>query len=273
MMAADDAGFAALARLISDGVGIGLDSYKDRCLRRRIAVRMRACGVHTYDAYAAHLADTPEEYERLRAALTINVTRFYRNPETWEYLRAAVLPELLRRTSGRVRAWSAGCASGEEPYTIALVLAEACAALGRPEWFTGVRIDATDVDRESLERTRAARYGADALVDLPPPLRARWLQPDGAGWTVSEPLRRAVTVRPLDLGREPPPAPRYDLICCRNVVIYFGRTVQEQLFERFADALAPGGYLVLGKVETLAGAARERLRLVEPRERVYQRPA
>lgn len=273
MTAVDDPGFAALARLISDGVGIGLDSYKDRCLRRRIAVRMRACGVHTYDDYAAHLAGSPEEYERLRDALTINVTRFYRNPETWDYLRKAVLPDLLRSRRGQLRVWSAGCASGEEPYTIAMVLADAAAALGRPEWLAGVRIDATDVDRASLERTRAARYRPETLTDLPHELLERWCRRDGTEWVISEPLRRAVTVHAIDLGRDPPPAAHYDLVFCRNVVIYFGRAIQERLFERFADALAPGGYLVLGKVETLAGTARDRLRLVEPRERVYQRPA
>lgn len=273
MSVTDDAGFAELSRLISEGVGIGLDSYKDRCLRRRIAVRMRACGVHTYRAYAEHLAQTPDEYERLRDTLTINVTRFYRNPETWEQLRRIALPPLLRRRQGGVRVWSAGCASGEEPYTIAMLLAEAAAELGRPEWFAGVRIDATDVDRVSLERTRAARYPADAMVDLPAPLLERWCRRDGNAWVVSDALRRAVAVHAVDLGRDRPPAPMYDLICCRNVVIYFGRDVQERLFERFTDALAPGGYLVLGKVETLVGVARDRLRLIEPRERIYQMPA
>ena len=271
-MVADEAGFAELARLISRGVGIGLDSYKDRCLRRRIAVRMRACGVHTYRDYAEHLARTPDEFERLRDTLTINVTRFYRNPETWEQLRRGALPALLQRSRGHLRVWSAGCASGEEPYTIAMLLADAAAELARPEWFGSVRIDATDVDPVSLDRTRAARYADDAMVDLPPPLLQRWCTREGAEWVVDDALRRAVSVHVVDLGRDAPPAPRYDLICCRNVVIYFGRDVQERLFERFTNALAPGGYLVLGKVETLVGVARERLRLIEPRERIYRMP-
>lgn len=273
MNAADDAGFPELARLISSGVGIGLDSYKDRCLRRRIAVRMRACGVHTYGDYAEHLAREPDEYARLRDALTINVTRFYRNPETWDHLRAHALPELMRRTGGSIRAWSAGCSSGEEPYTMAMLLADAATRVGHPEWFAGVRIDATDVDHACLERTRAARYGADAMVDLPRELLERWCRREGDQWMVSEALRRSVATHVVDLGRERPPGSRYDLICCRNVVIYFGRDVQERLFELFTNVLVPGGYLVLGKVETLVGVARERLRLVEPRERIYQRLA
>lgn len=269
----DEAEFARLARVIAAGVGIGLDSYKDRCLRRRIAVRMRACGVHTYRDYAEHLARTPEEFERLRDTLTINVTRFYRNPETWDCLRRDTLPELVRRTAGRVRVWSAGCASGEEPYTIAMLLAETAAALGRSGWFPQMVIDATDVDRASVERTRAGRYADAAMAELPAELRERWFRREGADWVVSDALRRVVRVHLLDLGRDAPPAAPYDLICCRNVVIYFGRAVQERLFERFTDALAPGGYLVLGKVETLVGPARERLRLIEPRERIYQRAA
>jgi chemotaxis methyl-accepting protein methylase len=269
----DEAGFAQLARVIAAGIGIGLDSYKDRCLRRRIAVRMRACGLHTYRDYAAYLARAPEEFERLRDTLTINVTRFYRNPETWDCLRRDVLPGLLRSTGGHVRVWSAGCASGEEPYTIAMLLAEAAAGLGRTGWLAHVAIDATDVDRTSLARTRAARYADAAMAELPPDLLTRWFRRDGDAWVVSETLRRLVTVHALDLGRDPPPRPAYELICCRNVVIYFGRAVQERIFARFTDALVPGGYLVLGKVETLVGPARDRLRLIEPRERIYQRAA
>src|SRR6185295_1508590 len=115
---ADEAAFAALSRQIARTSGFTLEAYKDKCIRRRIAVRMRACGVHTYDDYRALLSRSPAEYERLRDALTINVTRFYRNAETWNLLRRTVLPELFDRPRIEVRVWSAGCASGEEPYTL-----------------------------------------------------------------------------------------------------------------------------------------------------------
>ena len=109
----DQAGFEALTRAISCAAGLSLDAYKDKCLRRRIAVRMRACGVQTYEEYQALLARTPDEYERLKDAITINVTRFFRNAETWVRLASDHLPGLLARVPGTVRVWSAGCSSGE----------------------------------------------------------------------------------------------------------------------------------------------------------------
>ena len=267
----DDAGFEALTRAISLRAGIALEAYKDKCLRRRIAVRMRACSVHTYAEYLALVERTPAEFERLTDALTINVTRFYRNPETWEYLRLRVLPELVRARQGQVRVWSAGCSSGEEPYTIAMLLAEACERAGRPEWLDRVAVDATDIDRLSMERAEAGRYAAAAVADTPADLRARWFTAAGPELEIAPALQHRVTVRRLDLTKEAPLRPAYDLILCRNVVIYFDKPMQERLFATFADALAPGGTLVLGKVETLLGPARERLQLVDARERVYRR--
>ena len=156
MSATDDAAFTALTRRISEGSGLTLEVYKDKCIRRRIAVRMRACGVHTYGEYIALLEQTPEEYERLRDALTINVTRFYRNAETWNLLRRSLLPRLCQDPRGEIRAWSAGCASGEEAYTLAVLLADELDRSGRPERLDRVVIDATDIDRLSLDRAKAA---------------------------------------------------------------------------------------------------------------------
>lgn len=273
MTPVDETEFAELARKISQGAGFTLEAYKDKCVRRRIAVRMRACGVHTYADYRAILDASPVEYERLRDALTINVTRFYRNAETWNLVRNELLPDLLTRSAGELRVWSAGCSSGEEAYTLAMLLAERCDRDGRLDQLQRAAIDATDVDRLSLDRARAARYRADGLAELPPELLRAYLEPEGTEYRVTERVRRRVFVRQLDLSREPPPRTDYHLIFCRNVVIYFDRPMQERLFQSFAKALTPGGYLVLGKVETLFGPARDRLTLVDPRERVYRRPA
>jgi chemotaxis protein methyltransferase CheR len=273
MMSADDAAFAALTRKISRDAGLSLDAYKDKCLRRRIAVRMRACGVHTYSDYQAVLDDSPTEYERLRDAITINVTRFYRNAETWNLLRVGLLHEICESDGGEVRAWSAGCASGEEPYTLAVLMADHFDRQGRPERLNKVTVDATDIDRNCLERAQAGRYRREALADVPSDLADRYFENDGTGCRVVERVRRRVIVRSLDLNSEPPPRCNYQLILCRNVVIYFGRSTQERLFLAFAEALAPGGILVLGKVETLFGPAKERLTLLDPRERVYRRTA
>lgn len=271
-MTGDDMGFAALARQITHTSGFALAVYKDKCIRRRIAVRMRACGVHTYDDYRALLDRLPGEYDRLRDALTINVTRFYRNADTWNLLRRQVLPALLDAGRPEVRVWSAGCASGEEPYTLAILAAAHLDGGGRGVELGRLTIDATDIDRTSLDRACAARYPAEALTEMPDELARPYFEACGTDRRVVEHVRRRVQVRALDLTCEPPIRTGYDLILCRNVVIYFDRPMQERLFQAFAEALVPGGYLVLGKVETLSGAARDRLSLVDPRERLYRRP-
>ena len=262
----DERAFLALTQKISRTRGVSCESYKDKCLKRRLAVRMRARGVHTYDDYSRLLDEDAHEYQQLLDALTINVTKFYRNAETWHAL-VPYLSALWRAKRGRLKVWSAGCASGEEPYTIAVLLAEIAGAASMDQ----ASIDATDVDRLSLERTRQASYPESAFTEMPVELKRRY-------FTAEAPRQPAPAVRALvhilahDLMREPPPHAPYELVVCRNVVIYFERQAQEKLFQVFVDALMPGGLLLLGKVETLFGPARERLTLVDPRERIYRKP-
>ena len=269
----EDVEFTALTGLISRATGFSLDAYKDKCLRRRIAVRMRACGVHTYGDYRSVLTRTPAEIELLRDALTINVTRFYRNRETWDALRTRFLPPLWDARAGRLDVWSAGCSSGEEPYTVAMLIASLCEERGRASWLERLTIDATDVDRDSMARAAAARYPRGAFEEMPADLVGRFAVPAGQDFEIAPEIRRCVRVRELDLTACGEPAASYDLVLCRNVVIYFDRPMQERLFNIFADALRPGGVLVLGKVETLLGPARDRFQLSDARERIYERAA
>lgn len=270
MKAADrDPDLEVLMGKIGRERGFSCEAYKESCLRRRIAVRMRARGVHTYAQYAAVLDGDGAEYERLLDALTINVSKFFRNRETWDVIAREVLPALWRARGGDLRCWSAGCASGEEPYTLAVLLLEHAHRHGVTE--VGPRIDATDFDRASLAQARTGEYRAAAFDEMPPELSVRYFTP-GDVRCVSAAARALVRFSQHDVVREPPPEPPYDLILCRNVVIYFDRPTQDRLFARFIDALRPGGYLVLGKVEILFGAARDRLVLEDPRERIYRRP-
>jgi len=265
---ADD-GLPALLAQVEQQRGLALRCYKDKCLRRRLAVRMRARGLHTYGEYAALLGQRPEEYDLLVAALAINVTKFLRNPETFAVLRERVLEPLWRR-GGPIRIWSAGCASGEEPYTLALLF-HAVAGDRAAAVPSRVRIDATDVDPGALDDLRRATYQRSAVEDLPPDLLAAHFS-QGPPYRLDP--RVAACVRPLlhDLTRDAAPEPPYDLIVCRNVVIYFDRVMQERLFAQCTDALAPGGHLLLGKVEMLFGDTRSRLVLEDARERLYRRP-
>ena len=273
MIPESDPGFGALAQRIAGRSGLDVGAYKDRCLRRRIAVRLRACGVHTYAEYLELLDRRPEEFDKLLDALTINVTKFFRNPETWEWLGREALPELMRDREGRIRIWSAGCASGEESYTLVMLCAMVLEGMHQADWLDRVHVDATDIDRRSIERTAAARYHVRAFGEAPAGAMQRFcVQLDPEHVEVKPELRRLVEVRRFDLIRERPER-TYDLIVCRNVIIYFDRGAQEQLLQSFADALVPRGILVLGKVETLVGPARERLTMLEARERIYRRVA
>jgi chemotaxis methyl-accepting protein methylase len=273
MSTAEDAAFAALAAKIAGDGRLPIEAYKDKCLRRRIGVRMRACGVQTYAEYHTVLDRNPAELERLRDAITINVTRFYRNPETWHLLRETVLREICAAGRPEIRAWSAGCSSGEEPYTLAMVIADCLESQGMGQRLSIVTIDGTDIDRECLAQAQTARYPVDTLAEVPDGFIQRYFEREGDVCRVAERVRRRVNLRASDMVNDPPPRRNYDLILCRNVVIYFGRATQERVFSVFAEALAPGGFLVLGKVETLFGPAREQLTLLDPRERVYRRAA
>ncbi|MEX2611375.1 MAG: protein-glutamate O-methyltransferase CheR [Gemmatimonadota bacterium] len=254
----------ALLGYVENRTGLACASYKERCMRRRVAVRMRACGVHDYAAYQRLLEGQPEELERLLNAVTINVSKFLRNPEVWKVLRDAVVPELAV-VRGEVRLWSAGTAAGEEAYSLAMLVEESAGSL-EPQ---RCRILATDVDRGALAAAASGTYAEYAMGDLDAGRRRRWFGgPDQR--TVDEQLHARVRFRPLDLLRDPFPREQH-LILCRNVIIYFERRVQEDLFRRLHAALAPGGFLVLGKVEALFGSATGLFSPVAPRERVYRR--
>jgi chemotaxis methyl-accepting protein methylase len=270
----EERAFRALTDKITRARGICCGAYKDRCLKRRIAVRMRARGVHTFTDYSRVLDLDAHEYDLLLDALTINVTKFFRNAETWAAL-APYLTERWQARQGALVAWSAGCASGEEPYTVAVALAEIARVTRTLDWLPRARVLATDIDRVSLERAQAARYPASAFTEMPADLAHRWLEPpaaDGSRGPVPA-ARERVVIRRHDLTGDRAPESALDLIVCRNVVIYFDRATQERLFRTFAEALGPGGILLLGKVETLLGPAREMLHLESARERIYRRPA
>jgi chemotaxis protein methyltransferase CheR len=263
-----DPEFEQLIAKIAREQGFGCARYKEKCVRRRIAVRMRARAVHTFRDYAAVLDSDGREWELLLDALTINVTKLFRNTETFDAIGRLVVPELCALP--RPRVWSAGCASGEEPYSLALLFHRHAEQSGDLRGTERVHILGTDVDRRSLALAETAAYGEPSLGDLPTDVRAHYF-PDAPPARIPDAVRAMVTFERRDLLEQPAPAGPWNLITCRNVVIYFGRETQEMLFSRFRDALAPGGFLVLGKVETLLGPARSQFAPVEARERIFRR--
>ena len=265
-----DQDFAALTAKIARDKGFGCASYKEKCLRRRIAVRMRARGVHTYADYARVLDTDKAEYERLLDALTINVTKLFRNWETYSVIADLVVPALWERPIPTINVWSAGCSSGEEPYSLAALFhrhAEQRGQLG--ELVRRVRVLGSDIDARCLVAAEGGTFEEGDFADTPAELRRRYFAP-AAPFTIIPDVRRLVRFERRDLLAESPPPGPHHLIVCRNVLIYFDRETQERLFDKFHSALSPDGFLVLGKVETLLGAARTRFVAVDGRERVFR---
>ena len=268
---ADSAGdFFALTRKISLDRGFGCASYKDKCLRRRIAVRMRARGVHTYEDYARVLDDDAAEYDRLLDALTINVTKLFRNWDVYASIATNVVPALFASEQSRIRVWSAGCSSGDEPFSLAILFHRHAATTGMLGQLGRVEIVGTDIDRKCLEAAERGQFEEGDFGDTPDELRRRYFS-RVRPFTVVRSVRDLVRFESRDLIRQSPPPGRYDLIVCRNVLIYFDRETQERLFELFYESLVPHGYLVLGKVETLLGPSRSRFAPVDARERIFRR--
>lgn len=263
---------AVLARRLEGTRLPPIAMYKQRCLQRRVAVRMRACGVATVGEYVTRLDRDPAELERLLDALTINVTAGFRNPEAWDRL-GRELRTLPVDGNRPLTAWSAGCATGEEAWSLALLLARTLLSRGHRLDPSSLRVDATDVDPAAVASAAAGRYPASAFAAAPPGFLDGWTAPSGPLHLFSDRLRPLLRFEVRDLGRDRPPASGYDLIVCRNVLIYFEPSAQGRVLEQFADALRPGGLLFLGKVESVMGTARRRFVPVDIRERLFRRAA
>ncbi|MGI9091431.1 MAG: CheR family methyltransferase [Gemmatimonadaceae bacterium] len=263
-------GFGLLADKITRETSFRCASYKDKCLRRRIAVRMRARGAESFSAYALVLDSDRREYDRLLDALTVNVTKFFRNPSTFEALATSVVPQLWQG-EGSISVWSAGSSSGEEALSLAALFYEHSLALGELDRLARVRVTGSDIDRASLVAAENARYTAAAFADTPAHLLDKLFPLEGDTRTVIEPVRSLVQFERRDILREPPPAGSYDLIACRNVIIYLDREAQEELLCSFHRALRLGGFLVMGRVETLLGKPRQLFGAVDVRERIFRK--
>ncbi len=266
--ARDAAELEALKALITRHVGLDCTGYKERCLRRRIAVRMRARGLHRYGEYGALLEHDMAERERLLDTVMINVSKFFRNAEVWDALRTRVVPALFALDAPRIRLWSAGCAGGEEAYSLAILLHEHAAVERLP--LDRFDILATDIDEGALALARRAEYTPYALTETRDDVRDRWFEETNGTYRVRPDVQSLVRFDALDLLRADYPTGLHFIIC-RNVIIYFERDVQDRVFERFAASLAPSGFLVLGKVETLFGANAIGFEVVANRERVFRR--
>jgi two-component system CheB/CheR fusion protein len=239
-----------LLRYLKESRGFDFTGYKRASLSRRIYKRMEAVGVGTAAEYLDRLQVDPDEFTDLFNFILINVTSFFRDPAIWDFLADEVVPRIIeaRREDEPIRLWTPGCASGEEPYSLAMLFAE---KLGTDGFRDRVRIYATDVDEDALAQARAAVYTARQVEDVPPVLLTRYLDrgSDGA-YTVSKELRPAMIFGRHDLVQDAPIS-RVDLLMCRNTLMYLNSDIQTRVMDHFYFALNEGGVLVLGKAEML----------------------
>lgn len=252
--------FMAIAQMLYDDAGIALAESKASLVYSRLAKRLRALGLESFRDYCGFVAGAEglSERQNMLAALTTNVTRFFREPHHFEHLKTKLLPELTARARarGRVRIWSAGCSTGQEPYSIALTVLDMLPDAAQHD----VRVLATDIDPNVVATGRAAVYSDEAVQPVPAALRDRWMVRvrDGArdAWGAGEEMRRLVSFRELNLMGNWPMKGRFDAIFCRNVVIYFDEPTQARIWSRFAPLLNPGGRLYVGHSERVTDAER-----------------
>lgn len=253
--------------------GLDLAQFRPRYVERRVAVRLNILGIHTYQQYAAYLDANPDEYVRLIDALTINVTQFFRDSTVYDLFRDQVVPSLLAAKTERrqrlIRVWSAGCATGEEPYSLAMSLLDGMRKSHANS--TILTVIGTDIDREALAKAKRGEYPIRQLAHIPTADRNRYLDVGKEVFHMRPEVMKVVRFQYLNLF-EDKPINGIDIIFCRNVFIYFNREDQERLVGLFREALSRGGYLVLGRSERLAPTLAKQFELVSGRERVYRKP-
>ncbi len=250
MSSADsDRDFDALLDFLRRQRGFDFSAYKRPGLLRRIQRRLQVLGIDGLNTYQDYLEVHPEEFGQLFNAILINVTSFFRDSTAWDYLNSDVIPQLLEaRSAGEpIRVWSAGCASGEEAYSLAMLLAE---HLGLEAYSQRVKIYATDADEDALTRARMASYTETEVAAVPPLLLARYFERLNDGYLVKKDLRRSIIFGRHDLIHDAPIS-RVDLLVCRYVLMYFNAETQSRILGRFHFALNREGYLFLGKAEML----------------------
>lgn len=247
--------FWAFSEMVRNACGISLNSGKKELVKARLQKRLYSLRLPDFKAYLAYLRGPSgrEEWVHFLDVLSTNVTGFFREARHFEYLRKVLLPRWsqAKRTGGMLRIWSAGCASGEEPYSIGMLLQAAW-----PEWRQwDIKILGTDLSSEALSRAKQGLYDAQSVQGVPAGWLDRFFEKDkenpGRGFRIGNSVRRMVYLARLNLLEDWPMRGGFDLICCRNVMIYFEFEIRQRLIQRFHERLNPGGTLFIGHSETL----------------------
>lgn len=262
--------YLLLVKKILRDRNLDLRHYHTELLKRRLALRLNATKLDSYLTYMRHLDKDPQEYDRLFATLCINVSEFFRDPPVWvtlRYLVDAVIQKKLSSADRRLRIWSAGCANGEEAYSLAIVTREATRRIAHN---LQIQIFATDIDKACLTACAKAEYPKTSIANVDKAFAERYFARDRDTVTVEEEIRRMVEFSYLDLTSSDLIRDT-DLVVCRNVFIYFDHSLQKTILSKFCESLLPGGYVVLGKTEILPHESSCLYEEVDGNARIYRK--
>jgi len=264
--------FLDIRNLLFERSTLDINNYKDKCIKRRIAVRVRANRCKTAEEYVDLLKRRTSELESLLKTLTINVTQFFRNPLAFDKMREDIFPLIFKKKAEEqnppLKIWSVGCSSGEEPYTLAIILKE----YFKKELmqFPAV-IVATDFDAEVIAKAREGIYQEKSLEEVPVHLKEKYFVPlDRGNFSIVPQIKEMVTFKRRNILQDEL-HDKQDLIICRNMLIYFSREQQGAILDKLTKSLAMNGFLILGKAETLVSNSRNNFQTVSSRERIYKK--
>ncbi|MFX1284145.1 MAG: CheR family methyltransferase [Promethearchaeota archaeon] len=249
-----------------------ISSYKEKYLIRRLAIRMRQRNCNNFEDYYNTITQNKAEIKLLKKCLSINVTKFFRDPDTWDefqHLLTLYIKNINEKAvPPSLRIWSAGCAVGPEPYSIACIVHH---TLGNQLLKYNVRIRASDFNEELLQIARRGIYEGEILENIPKEFLVKYFESFGQGQRVKYNIRKMIDFSYLDLIKDKFHFPKFDVIFCRNVLIYFSKNIQKNIFRKFYDLLHPEGYLILGRTEILTPSFRESFEIYSLRHRIYQK--
>ena len=263
----ENTAFQKVKRLVQESAGLNCSGYRDEYLKRRFEIRLRATGSNTFAKYIIYLRKNPGEFNNLLNDLTINYTNFFRDTDVYVYLEKILLPKLFQ-SKNPVRIWSAGCASGEEPYSLAILVHK---ILGRSIANHPVTIFASDIDKDALSKAKQGDYQQKQLT-MDQILIDQFFTKEERCFRVKDFVKQIIRFEQFDLMKTTTHQ-SLDLILCRNVMIYFSREGQQQIHMGFYNALRNGGYFISGKSEILSGEPSRKFLTIDTQARVYQKAA
>lgn len=262
--------FQLLLNKVFEDRSLDFRHYRQGLLKRRVAIRMRKNNVDSYPDYLRLLIKNPEEYEKLFEVLCINVSEFFRDPEIWaaiKYLLEDLIRSKKQKNDKSMRVWSAGCAGGEEPYSAAILLKE---ILKDDSLEFSIEIIGTDIDRKSLSAAEAAEYPKESLNNVDAKMLKKYFVACQGGYKLNAEIKDMVGFQYRDLISQDS-VEETDVAFCRNVFIYFNRSLQEHLLMKFYKSIKAGGYLIMGKVETILREAKEIYEEIDANARIYRK--